>query len=159
MYDAPPKATIPPAQASGNVAVPKFLTMYQTTLLSEVSSEETETLRRENDLLRKEMQEFKLLITQQNTQSLSQFQFQMITDVATQAAIAAIQQIHSHDHSTPPSTPVHQKKRIDTKDTPEHMSRQDIISTRPQDNSPDIQSLKIPDDSSFDAAMPSSQND
>jgi hypothetical protein len=131
----------------------------KTTLMSEVSSEETETLCRENDLLRKEMQELKLLITQQTTQSLSQFQLQMITDVATQAAIAAIQQIHSHDHSISPSTLVHQKKRIDNKDTPEHMSRQDIISTRPQDKSPDVQSLTLPDDSSFDVATPSSQND
>jgi hypothetical protein len=101
------------------------------------------------------MQELKAMISHQTQQSLSPFQLQMITDVATQAAIAVIEQLHTHDSSSLPSTPVHQKKRIDTKDTPEHMVRQDTVATLPQDSSPDVSSIT----SSVDVTMHPIYND
>jgi triphosphoribosyl-dephospho-CoA synthetase len=98
-YDNPPAATLPPAQAWVNVAVPQFLTTYQATMMSEVSSEEVDTLRREKETLRKEIQEIKKLLQQQSVAQLSASNLQQVTEASKHAAVAGMKQFY------PPSDP------------------------------------------------------
>jgi hypothetical protein len=165
-YDDPPAATLPPAQAWGNVAVPKFLTTYQATMISEVSSEEVDTLRRENELLRKELQEIKTLLQQQSAAQISAVNLQQVTDAATHAVLAALRQLYpppdpgpTVDFSSAPSTPVHPKKRTDTKATPDYMSHSDRAITHDQLPRQDNNMILTHDDASHDVPMPPSNHD